>query len=572
MPTLTKRNESIYPRESIYEGSEEDSFDEDSEPRPGIGYRAGAHGIRNAPKYALGGLGVVAGGLAAKQAGRVAGKVRTKADDPQYDTNYRTGQAQFYSRMRDNQRKRNEEDLEEVERLIPAAAVGLGGAHIANKFHAGYRQGQSEKRHSAITKGFDDAWRSTYGKRKEEMVEVQGQDDFEEDSLTEIAGAIRAAASKLKLPKMGTKSKIAIGAGAGLGGVGAYQGGKGLKAFGKKVVEDEGDSDGFSEDDIRENRALYRVSRSVRGKGATGELHREINRLAAADSYHRGIPFSNRSGPGRPRTTYHSKSVPRKFQSRGVRQESDGFDEDEGNSVHMEGCDCPSCKRHMEAELEEKDRYMMRNAPGGVQFAHVRSPALGVFKRKPTYGTLPGKRLVDEEKIQEGVGRATGEGLKWAGRGLAALDIGVLGAQGAKAVVNRNKNKQNEEDDGFDEDELTEVMGFTKYSVGQPNTSERERNIKSFSNSSDPSKRQLAMAMQAQNRVSRKESDDGFDEDELTERFKGQSARTAIEFGAKHSGKVDTALFGAGTVNSARNKGQDLHDDQKLNSSHLRRK
>ena len=433
MPVLTKRNESIYPRESIYEADsmEADGFDEDSEPRPGLMTRASAHGARNLSRYGVGALGVAAGGLAAKQAGRVVGKVRTKSDDPQYDTNYRTGQSQFYRRMRDNQRQREEEGLEEVERLIPAAAIGLGGAHLANKFHSGYRQGQSEKRYSAISKGFDDAWRKTYGKRKEAMTEVNTPDSFEEDSLTEIAGALRAIGSKIKPPKLGTKGKIALGAGAGLGAVGTYQGAKGVKSFGKKVVED-----------------------------------------------------------------------------------TDGFDEDNGNSVHMEGCGCSSCKMK-ESELEEKDRYMMRNAPGGVQFAHVRSPALGVFKRKPTYGSIPGKRLVDEEEMEEGIGRVAGETLKWGGRGLAALDIGVLGAQGAKAIANRNKDKPVTEE----EDEA-----------------------------------------------------DGFDEDEFTERVKGQSARTAIEFGAKHSGKVDTALFGAGTVNSARSKGQDLHDDQKLNSSHLRRK
>lgn len=501
----------------ILEAERIDDFEEDSE-RPGVGARALAHGTRNLGRYALGGLGVAAGGLAAKQAGRVAGRVRTKADDPQYDTNFRTGQAQFYSRMRDNQRKRQEEDLDEVERLIPAAAIGLGGAHIANKFHSGYRQGQSEKRHSAISKGFDDAWRKTYGKNrnKEEMVEYQDQDNFEEDSLTEIAGAIRAAASRFK-PKLGTKTRAALGAGAvgaaGLGAVGAYQGAKGVKAFGKKVVEgDEGTEDGFDEDQITENRALYRVSRSVRGKGATGELHREINRLAAADSYHRGIPFSNRSGPGRPRTTYNSKSVPRKFQSRGVRQESDDFAEDTG-SVHMEGCGCPSCK-------------------------------------------------MKEEDLQEGIGRVAGEGLKWGGRSLAALDIGVLGAQGAKAIATRNKNKQNEEDDGFDQDELTERLS--------------RDDAKLIATGVGTLGIPTALAYGGSRYLARKnkqsEESDGFDEDELAERFKGQSARAAVEFGAKHSGKVDTGLFGAGTINSARNKAMDIEDDRKLNSSYLRRK
>ena len=110
--------------------------------------------------------------------------------------------------------------------------------------------------------------------------------------------------------------------------------------------------------------------------------------------------------------------------------------------------------------------------------------------------------------------RVAGAGIKWGGRGLVGLDLGILGLQGAKAAAGRGKK------------------------AVSPDKQEEEVQIE--------------------------------------ERYKGEASRRGVDLAMKHGGKTlgraDVGLFGAGTLYGASNKAKDYRDDKKLNQSHLRNK
>ena len=106
--------------------------------------------------------------------------------------------------------------------------------------------------------------------------------------------------------------------------------------------------------------------------------------------------------------------------------------------------------------------------------------------------------------------RVAGQGLKWGGRGLVGLDLGILGLQGAKAAAGRTKKPEGQTEEQMEE----------RYK-------------------GEASRRGVDLAM---------------------------------KHGGKTLGRADVGLFGAGTLYGASNKAKDYRDDKKLNQSHLRNK
>ena len=282
------------------------------------------------------GLGAV---IAAKPAGKLAGQLSIKKDDPHYDMNRRSGEALFRSKQRSFQREDIEEAINYERFILPGAAAGAA-AIAGTRAIRGIKQGKLEKRQSGTNTGYVDAYNKHYG-RKEEV------NEFEEDELQEIgAGILKGVGGLARRLKPGKKTAIAGIAGAGLAGAASVPAYKGAKKFGGAVME--------------------------------------------------------------------SGLMP----------------------------------------VNEADSYGMRNdvANNRILFRHQRGKALGIIPRKPKYGAVQGAQIrrtessnpFEEDQVQEAIGPAAGSALKWTGRSLAGLDIGILGAQGGKAVLNRNKGKQKE--------------------------------------------------------------------------------------------------------------------------------
>ena len=173
------------------------------------------------------------------------------------------------------------------------------------------------------------------------------------------------------------------------------------------------------------------------------------------------------------------------------------------------------------------------------------------------------------------------QAVRWGGRGVAALDLAVLGASGTAVGVKAVRNRKNREE-GLDEAGAGSAVRVVRKSIQR----HQDKKVVRYLNRNKSRRGGDAV------RVARKQATAdtllkvgtgagataaGVDiarrrtrQDEgLTEgRIKGSGLRKV----GGYIEKGDVGLFGISTGRAITNKGRDVADDQQLNQSHLRRK
>ena len=174
--------------------------------------------------------------------------------------------------------------------------------------------------------------------------------------------------------------------------------------------------------------------------------------------------------------------------------------------------------------------------------------------------------------------------IRWGGRGVAALDLAVLGAAGGVAGVKKIRGDKKREE-GLDEAGPGSVVRAVGKSIQRHQDNKTVRYLnrnksRRGANAVKVARRQANMDTTLKAGTAAGVAGVGMDtisrrkkrEEGLTEgRIKGSGLRKVADKVGPQIQKADVGLFGISTGRAIKGKSQDVADDRQLNQSHLRR-
>ena len=547
-----------------------------------------AHIGRNARRYAIGAGATAAGAVAAKPAGKQAGKASVGKSDPYYDMNRRAGESIFHSR-------KSKIDSSRLKKS------GMRESHTPGHFatpqrYVSVKSSDGSKPNPAQMRAFAKLAHS--GRRREgieEATTVLGA-----NKVRKIAGKAFLKRNRKSLGTIGVAGTVtgaAIAAdkvllkksqrfrdarsaqsGKSIEESGSRTFGKGLGRAGRyaklKLQPDEGFGKAIGAATSKTLHSIKPRTKQIVPAVATAGAAAIVGKRAKAGA-EQGQYDKRRSGTQQGYTDAYKKTYGRK-----------------------EGID--------EARLPLLTRKRLTKV--AKKFGDPRSPAIRQSAHSPNQATPPHARSdnnypyggrkegIDEANVAGGVRKIAGklqsvkshpaaqkaqQTMRWGGRGVAALDLAVLGASGTVAGVKTVRARKNREE-GLDE----AGAGSAVRAIGKSIQRHQDKKVVRYLNRNKSRRGANAIkvarkqatadttlkvgtgagAAAAGIDIARRRSnrDEG-----LTEgRIKGSSLRKI----GGYIEKGDVGLFGISTGRAITNKGRDVADDQKLNQSHLRRK
>ncbi len=412
-----------------------------------------------------------------------------------------------------------------TKQIVPAAAtVGAAGI-IGKRAKAGAEQGQYDKRRSGTQQGYTDAYKKTYGRK-------EGIDE-------------------------GIASKA-------------------LRSVGRNIAKGAGET--ASRPSTQRNlRRAGHATGSGAAEGAMKHLEKPLRQI------NRSIRVGGASIGGG--AAIGGASIGAGNVARGRKERKEGIDE----------ARLPLLTRKRLTKVAKK--FGDPRSPAVRQSAHSPNRATPSHARSDNNYPYGGRKEgMDEANVAGGIRKIAGklqsvkshpaaqkaqQTMRWGGRGVAALDLAVLGASGTVAGVKTVRARKNREE-GLDEARA----GSAVRAVGKSIQRHQDKKVVRYLNRNKSRRGANAIkvarkqatadtllkvgtgagATAAGIDIARRRSnrDEG-----LTEgRIKGSGLRKI----GGYIEKGDVGLFGISTGRAITNKGRDVADDQKLNQSHLRRK
>ena len=463
-----------------------------------------AHIGRNARRYAIGAGATAAGAVAAKPAGKQAGKASVGKSDPYYDMNRRAGESIFHSR-------KSKIDSSRLKKS------GMRESHTPGHFatpqrYVSVKSSDGSKPNPAQMRAFA---KLAHSGRRREGIEEAGSRTF----------------------------------GKGLGRAGRY-----AKL---KLQPDEGLGKAIGAATSKTLRSIKPGTKQIVPAAATVGAAGIIGKRAKAGA-EQGQYDKRRSGTQQGYTDAYKKTYGRK----------EGIDEG-----------------YFDPSKDNREQRITRNT----------------FRR--IKGKKPIPYQMDEANVAGGIRKIAGklksvkshpaaqkaqQSIRWGGRGVAALDLAVLGASGTAAGIKAVHARKNREE-GLDE--ARTVRRLVKKGLKplrnrlavKTNQARYLRKPSGKRYATAKGTRHLARAAVGaeigagavyaggaagaaygiKKKLSKKR-EEGLDEG----RIKGSGLRKI----GGYIEKGDVGLFGISTGRAITNKGRDVADDQQLNQSHLRRK